>query len=138
MAWDRRITIEFRECDPAGIVFYPRYFEMLNSTVEAFFAEVVGRSFRRIVMDDGGGLPTVHAEADYSKPSRLGDVLTLTLDVERVGTSSASFLVTATGDDGPRVRLRSTVVWLDREGRGTDWPQDVRTTLLAHCKGPDQ
>ena len=26
----------FKHCDPAGIVFYPRYFEMINDCVEAF------------------------------------------------------------------------------------------------------
>ena len=28
--------IGFRHCDPAGIVFYPRYFEMMNDAVELF------------------------------------------------------------------------------------------------------
>ena len=26
--------VRFQHCDPAGIVFYPRYFEMLNTTIE--------------------------------------------------------------------------------------------------------
>jgi 4-hydroxybenzoyl-CoA thioesterase len=30
----------FKHCDPAGIVFYPRYFEMINDCVEAFFDEI--------------------------------------------------------------------------------------------------
>ena len=29
------MTVAFRHCDPAGIVFYPRYFEMINDFVEA-------------------------------------------------------------------------------------------------------
>ena len=45
MRYQRLIQIEFNHCDPAGIVFYPRYFEMTNSVVENFFADVVGRSF---------------------------------------------------------------------------------------------
>ena len=31
------IDIGFRHCDPAGIVFYPRYFEMMNDAIEIFF-----------------------------------------------------------------------------------------------------
>ena len=38
---------------PPGIVFYPRYFEMLNATVEAFFAEGLGYSFARIHIAEG-------------------------------------------------------------------------------------
>ena len=31
----------FRHCDPAGIVFFPRYFEMINDCVEYFFADTL-------------------------------------------------------------------------------------------------
>lgn len=27
----RRVTIEWGDCDPAGIVFYPRYFAMFST-----------------------------------------------------------------------------------------------------------
>ena len=32
----------FKHCDPAGIVFFPRYFEMMNDCVETFFDEALG------------------------------------------------------------------------------------------------
>ena len=34
------LPIRFRHCDAAGIVFYPRYFEMMNDLVEDWFAEL--------------------------------------------------------------------------------------------------
>ena len=43
--YERLIQIEFNHCDPAGIVFYPRYFEMVNSVCENFFREVAGLSY---------------------------------------------------------------------------------------------
>lgn len=30
----------FKHCDPAGIVFYPRYFEIINDCIEAFFEQI--------------------------------------------------------------------------------------------------
>ena len=45
MIYYRTIQVEFNHCDPAGIVFYPRYFEMTNSVVEIFFREVVRHSY---------------------------------------------------------------------------------------------
>ena len=45
MTYTRTVPIEFNHCDPAGIVFYPRYFEMTNSVVENFFPDEVGHSF---------------------------------------------------------------------------------------------
>ena len=41
-------TVRFQHCDPAGIVFYPRYYEMLNLTVERFFERQLGYSFNRL------------------------------------------------------------------------------------------
>ena len=32
------ILVRFQHCDPAGIVFYPRYFEMISQSVEEWFA----------------------------------------------------------------------------------------------------
>jgi 4-hydroxybenzoyl-CoA thioesterase len=89
LMYERLIQIEFNHCDPAGIVFYPRYFEMVNSVIENFFADVVGRSFAAMHNEGGrNGVPTVAMEAVFQRPSRLGDKVRFTLRVERVGGSS--------------------------------------------------
>ena len=61
------IRIEFNHCDPAGIVFYPRYFEMTNSTVETFFREVAGHSYAAM-MESGEGVPTARLEVNFHAP----------------------------------------------------------------------
>ena len=71
MSYHRLIQIEFNHCDPAGIVFYPRYFEMTNSVVENFFADVLDCSFARM-MEERGGVPTARIEVNFHAPSRLG------------------------------------------------------------------
>ena len=90
MSYARTIRVEFNHCDPAGIVFYPRYFEMTNSVMENFFREVVGYSYHAM-MADGIGVPTARVETDFRAPSRLGDVLDWGMVVEKVGGSSATF-----------------------------------------------
>ena len=47
-----RIQIEWGHCDPAGIVFYPRYVELCNEMVEDWFADGLG--FPLDVKVDGG------------------------------------------------------------------------------------
>jgi 4-hydroxybenzoyl-CoA thioesterase len=84
MSYRRQIRVEFNHCDPAGIVFYPRYFEMTNSVLENFFREEVGYSYHAM-MADGIGVPTARIETDFRAPSRLGDVLDWTLVVETAG-----------------------------------------------------
>ncbi|WP_112323692.1 acyl-CoA thioesterase [Oceanibium sediminis] len=127
MSYSRIIPVEFCHCDPAGIVFYPRFAEMVNSMVENFFAQEVGYPFARIVAE-GNGIPSVRFEIDFHKPARLGDRLTWTLSVEHVGASSARFRVVA--ED--RLEARSTVVWIDRSFKPARWPDQIRSILEAH------
>ena len=112
MIYSRIIPVEFNHCDPAGIVFYPRYFEMLNSLVENFFAEAIGHSFAAM-MDAGQGVPTARLEVNFKLPSRLGDKLEWRLEVVRVGESSVSFLATGQVADQVRLTADLTLVWVN-------------------------
>lgn len=131
MAYRRLIRIEFNHCDPAGIVFYPRYFEMTNSVTENFFREEVGYPYARM-MAEGIGVPTARIETDFLAPSRLGEELTWELVVERLGQSSVTFRQTATCSGETRVRARLTLVWLSPDLRPSPWPADVKARLAAH------
>lgn len=129
MSYTRIIPIEFNHCDPAGIVFYPRYFEMTNSVVENFFADVVGYSFAR--MHSGGahnGVPTVSIRCDFRAPSRLGDKVPFTLTVKAVGRSSATVRIVAAVGDEVRLETENTLVWIDG-GRAAPWPEEIRAKL---------
>src|ERR671916_83670 len=42
----RRLVIEWGDCDPAGIVFYPRYFAMFDASTAALFARAFGDEVR--------------------------------------------------------------------------------------------
>jgi len=50
--------VRFQHCDPAGIVFYPRYFEMINATVEEWFAQRLGVPFETLHGALGAAVPT--------------------------------------------------------------------------------
>jgi 4-hydroxybenzoyl-CoA thioesterase len=133
MAYARTVPVEFNHCDPAGIVFYPRYFEMVNSVVENFFLDDVGHSFARM-MDEGAGVPTARIEANFRSPSRLGDRLDFTLDVTRVGGASVTFAISAACKGKHRFGLDLTLVWVTNGGKATQWPDSIRTRLAAHLK----
>jgi 4-hydroxybenzoyl-CoA thioesterase len=90
MSWHRAIDVEFNHCDPAGIVFYPRYFEMTNAAVESLFRDGLRHPFARL-MAEGAGVPTARIEIDFRAPSRLGDRLDLAVDVVALGRSSVTF-----------------------------------------------
>lgn len=132
MTWHRVIDVEFNHCDPAGIVFYPRYFEMTNAAVESLFRDGLRHPFARLVAE-GAGVPTARIEIDFRAPSRLGDRLDLGVDVLALGRSSVTFRITATGGDGVlRFEGRFTLVHIGAGGRPDPWPAPLRDGLAAH------
>ncbi len=129
MIYTRAIPVEFNHCDPAGIVFYPRYFEMTNSLVENFFADVMGHSYAAM-MEAGQGVPTARLEVNFRLPSRLGDRLEWRLQVMRVGGSSVSFVATAMVDEQVRLTANLTLVWVEAR-KPKPWPETLRAKLDA-------
>ncbi|MDE3080189.1 MAG: acyl-CoA thioesterase [Paracoccaceae bacterium] len=131
MIWHRPIAVEFNHCDPAGIVFYPRYFEMTNSVIENFFADVIDYPYARITMEERHGVPTVHIEADFRAPARLGDRLDFALEIRRLGRSSVTFHLAATARDILRMEATLTLAWITPAGRAAPWPDAIRSRLAA-------
>ena len=96
MRFDCPITVEFNPGDPAGMVFYRRYFEMVNATVERFFAGP-GWSFGHIHLQMGSGVPLVRIAAAFLAPLRLSDALVFSLALTRIGGASAEAEIVVRG-----------------------------------------
>ena len=133
MSWTRTIPVEFCHCDPAGIVFFPRYFEMANSVVENFFAAELGRSFAAVIAG-GNGSPTARISADFLHPSRLGEVLDFEIVITRIGRSSAAHRVIGRCGGVDRLRIEGVLVWTGATGRPEPWPADLRAGLERHLE----
>lgn len=78
--------IRFKHVDYAGIVFYPRFLEMLNDLVEDWFEEALDRPFSKI--HETNGIPTVDLKVQFKKAARLGEILSKSLWVKHLGGSS--------------------------------------------------
>ena len=125
------VNVRFRHCDPAGIVFYPRYFEMINDFVEEWFDKGMGLPFHTLHVGRRIGTPLASVQCDFSAPSRWHETLRQELIVCRIGGASFSAEVTFFGPDGG-VRLKATLtivtVDLDRM-RSTAIPDDLRLRM---------
>ncbi|HEX2113592.1 MAG TPA: thioesterase family protein [Alphaproteobacteria bacterium] len=102
------MPIRFSHSDPAGIVYYPNYFDMFNAVIEDWFTGALGIDYAAQVLESRIGLPTVHAECDFFRPSRMGEKLTYTLLVRGIGRSS--FRLEIVGHVGTQERLRARLV----------------------------
>lgn len=121
----------FKHCDPAGIVFYPRYFEMINDCVEAFFDEI-GTPFETLLIT--AGTPTAQISTTFLAPSRHGDLLVITLEVVRIGTSSINLSVRGSTAAERRFITETTLVYTNKLGRPQKWPDLIRNALIPYLR----
>jgi 4-hydroxybenzoyl-CoA thioesterase len=86
-----RVQVGWGDCDPAGIVFYPRFYAWMDSASHAL-ARAMG--IRREAMLPPGsellGLPVVGTQAQFVTPARMDDLLEVRTWVARVGRTSLS------------------------------------------------
>ena len=125
--------ILFRHCDPAGIVFYPRYFEIINDVVEEYFESVLAFSFSEVLVSNG--IPTAQISATFSKPSKLSDILKIRVTVTEVGRSNMKLSFEAHCEGELRFSAQSVLVYTDKSGRSTPLPDSIKNTLAAQMLG---
>ena len=123
--------IRFQHCDPAGIVFYPHYFVMMNSIVEDWFAQGLECSFSELNITRKEGIPLVHTECDFISPSQIGDNVIFDLSVLHIGNSSFSLNVTGHVDEKERLRAKLilTYVSLGKKMKSIPIPDDIRSKM---------
>ena len=85
----RTLRIEWAWCDPAGIVFAPRFIDMLSeNTVQLF--EHAGLPKKRAMREEMkiAGYPLVDLQARFLHPAAYGDDVTIESDTPEFGNSS--------------------------------------------------
>jgi 4-hydroxybenzoyl-CoA thioesterase len=85
----RQLTIEWGQCDPAGIVFNSRFFEMFDTSTWMLFDAALGVKPHQLAATFGIiGIPLVDARANFLKPAKFGDVIELASRVAAFRRSS--------------------------------------------------
>jgi 4-hydroxybenzoyl-CoA thioesterase len=132
-AFTRTVPIRFSHCDPAGIVYFPHYFDMFNGLIEDWYTERLGVDYATMISNDRHGFPFVHIETDFRVPSRMGERLDLTLLVGRVGRSSLTLLIVGhlAGVERLRARLVTAMVSLETH-RSVEMPASLRAACEAY------
>src|SRR4029434_7606062 len=89
MIYTRNARIEWGDCDPAGIVFFPRYFAMFDSCTTALFSQALGMSkFKLFKHYRFAAYPMVDTRARFLKPCKFGDDVVIETKVTKFGRSS--------------------------------------------------
>ena len=132
-AFTRSVPVRFSHCDPAGIVYFPHYFDMFNGLIEDWYGEELGHDYAELIMGRRYGFPFVHLECDFKIPSRIGEVIELTLLVERVGRSSLDIAIVCHRDGIERLRARMVTAMMSLETKkAVPLPQSLRDAIEAY------
>lgn len=83
-AFKTQFTIEWGDCDEAGIVFYPNYFYWLDCSFQRLL-RARGLSQREVRKRFGAVTPITQAHADFTAPARYDDVLDIAVSVALQG-----------------------------------------------------
>ena len=85
----RQLTIEWGQCDPAGIVFNSRFFEFFDRSAWLMFEAAVGVPPHELSkVYDIVGIPLVGSQAKFLSPVKFGDIADMESRIVEIRRSS--------------------------------------------------
>jgi 4-hydroxybenzoyl-CoA thioesterase len=85
----RTIRVQWGDCDPAGIVFYPRYFEWFDACSILLFEKATGMTkIEMLEKYNGAGLALLEARAVFKVASHYGEDIDIETEVTEFRRSS--------------------------------------------------
>ena len=85
----RPYRIEWGHCDPAGIVYAPRFLEMFGESTIMLFETALGVRKKDMLASHGVvGFPMVDVSAQFRRPAAYGDAVVLEAAAPDFGNSS--------------------------------------------------
>ena len=136
--WRVETPIRFSHCDPAGLVYFARYFDILNGVVEDWFSAALGLSYAEFIGPRRIGLGYAGLAADFVQPGFMGDRMTVAVLLGRTGASSIALQLPFYRDGEPILMAAVTIVTTSlTEHRAIPVPDDLRSALARyedHCR----
>jgi 4-hydroxybenzoyl-CoA thioesterase len=103
------VAVEFGDCDPAGIVFFPNFLRWIDSASRNYFVACGVPSWRETEATHGIiGTPIVDVQARFLKPATYGDRLSVESSVSE--WRNRSFVMRHTVKRGDDVLVEATEV----------------------------
>ena len=131
-----QIEIQFGDCDPAGIVYYPNYFRFFDNATAALLSAAFKANKRHWIAQHGIlGIPMVDTGAKFSKPSRFGDIVEIRSEISALGRSSFGVRHALFNDGQLAIEAHEKRVWVGRDPLDGEkivslpLPDDVRAVL---------
>jgi 4-hydroxybenzoyl-CoA thioesterase len=140
----REILIEWGDCDPATIVYFPNYFVYGDACTAALFASAGMPKPELLKNHNIAGIPLVDAHGRFFAASKFGQTLTVESRITAWGRSSFSVLHRFLKGDQLAVEISEKRVWAIHDTTGTQplksspIPQEVKDRLPAMPAEPEK
>ena len=132
MTFTTQTPLRFAHCDPAGIAYYPRYFEIIDAAVEDWTEVALGVSRAALHRQMALGTPAVELHASFVAISRHGDLLDVAIAVGEVGRTSLTLDASVTSGGELRFKVTLKIVLMDLATmKAKPWPDEWRNGLEA-------
>jgi 4-hydroxybenzoyl-CoA thioesterase len=112
----RTLTVEWGDCDAAGIVYFPRYFEWFDACTAALFRRAGLEKHALIETFGIVGYPVVDTRARFILSSTFGDTVDVDTTISRWGRSSFDVQHRLLRGEELAVEGFETRVWTVRAG----------------------
>lgn len=133
MAEPFQFRVAWFDCDPAGIVFYPRLLAYMNEAAHGYL-EKAGFSLEKLAERGVVGVPMVSLSVDYKRILKLGDYARIETEIAEIGRSSIKFTHRIFRGEELMTECREVRVYAARGAdgaiRGEAVHDDVRKALL--------
>ncbi len=115
----REIEIEWGDCDPADIVYFPNYFAWFDAGLMHHFASV-GLPKKELLERYGlVGWPLVETHARFMKPSTYGEKVVVETTITKFGRTSFEILYRLKRGEETAVEVEEKRVLVGRDPEGT-------------------
>ncbi len=112
----RSTRIEWCDCDPAGIIFYPRYFEIFDTSTTVLIERALGMNkIEYLKAYAFAGHPVVETRARFRVPTRYGDEVEIETALVACGRSSFKLEHRLSKAGTLAVEGAETRVWVARQ-----------------------
>ena len=92
MAFTSSRRIDFPMVDLAGIVYYPRFWDLAHRFYEESWEYTCDIHYNELLQKHRIGFPLVHSEANFHHPLSYGDIAFCNIVVKKIGDTSITWL----------------------------------------------
>jgi 4-hydroxybenzoyl-CoA thioesterase len=137
------LRVRFGHADPAGIAYYPRYFEWFHDGFEDFVQGALGAPYAEVLARWGVGFPAVQSACEWRAPTRFGERLSLEVFLSRLTPRSATVEYRLSREGLLCATASVKVVGMDMQAHAPrPFPDEVQAALAPYVEplgsdGPD-